>query len=183
MSGVSGRVAANYAGALFARTRSDSLSFVTALEQLRTLVKRLSSQLGFLKMIRARLKSADEKISALLRLVDGTGIDKNLLEILLLMVHNNRFSLKSLIALEFECERRALSAGLSNKSIELTTARPLTAEEMNEASAIAARHSLRLCLVVDQRLLGGVAIQIGNRVVDLSVRRKLSIIKKAIQSR
>jgi F-type H+-transporting ATPase subunit delta len=97
-----------------------------------------------------------------------------------LLVRKSRTALAPEIAVQF---RALVQAQEGIQHARATTAVPLTSREqevLSERLEASTGHPVELTTEVDPALLGGVVVQIGDRLIDASVRGRLDAMRKAL---
>jgi F-type H+-transporting ATPase subunit delta len=164
-------IARPYAEALFQSTKATELT--TCLEQLNEL-----AQLAALPEVAAL--SNNPKVSAddLSKLLSGmlkTKLDGKIASFLSLVNQNHRLSAIPEIAKQFEAMKNK-SEGAAE--VMITSAFPLEGSALNDLlSSLKKRFGgkeLRPTIQVDPALIGGVRIQVGDEVMDSSVKAQLA---------
>lgn len=170
-------IARPYAAAAFdyAAEHSDVDAWAAMLEALAVTVEdpQLARFIGHPKV-------SDEQMMSILNDVLGARLDDARRNFLGALLHAERLEIAPQIATLFE-RRRADSAGVVH--VEVTSAYALnSAEEEKIRSAIKARYG-RECAVqtaVDDSLIGGAVIKVGDSVIDLSLRGRLAALELQI---
>lgn len=173
----SGPIVRRYATTLFelsseAKDLQDTAAQVRALQQLLT-----PELVTFFKSPR---HSAESKAEVLEVLVQGLKASPTMAGFLRLLMANGRLEVLPGIVAEFLLRADA-HFGISR--VTLSTARPLSSAELGEFEA-ALSQSLQKKLVlsteVDESLLAGVLVRIGNTLVDASLKAKLMNLKESL---
>lgn len=152
-----------------------------ALEAWQRDLEELQAGLGNRDLV-ARLEdpnaSPEAKREAVERALPGVGPQAR--NLLALLAVKGRLHLLPLIALEF---RRLADAHQGVVAVEVYTAVPLGRGEQERVQAFlegALGQRVRASFGVDPALLGGLALRIGDRVVDGSVRGRLEQMRRAL---
>ncbi len=174
-------VAGRYASALFnlAREQRQLPQVEADLAEFQTL---LDANPDLVRLVRSPVFSTKEQsqaLSAILTKVGMTGLSSNFLN---LLAKNRRLFAASDMIRAF----RAIAARERGEvSAEVTSAHPLTAAQAmtltETLKATAGGKSITLRTIVDPTLLGGLIVKIGSRMVDSSLRTKLSTLKVAMK--
>lgn len=122
--------------------------------------------------------SQAKALSAILKTMQLGPLVENFL---LLLVRNRRlFAIEGVIT----GFNTLLSAHREEISAQVTSAAPLTADQMTELSATL-RNKLgkeaKINATVDPSILGGLIVKIGSRMIDTSIRTKLNSLKNAMK--
>lgn len=175
-SGVAGR----YAAALFDLAR-DAGALDTVHQDLTDLKRLLGESADLADLVRSPLFSRDEQTRALGAVLDKAGAGDLTKRFLSVVAKNRRlFALRGMID--------AFSALLADFRGEMTaqvaSAYPLTAtqtEELRETLSAQLRRKIQLETTVDASLLGGLVVRVGSRMIDNSLRTKLSNMQLAMK--
>jgi ATP synthase, F1 delta subunit len=104
-------------------------------------------------------------------------INQYILNFLSLLIKNNRFNLLRLVIdsfLEFYDEANGIKRGT------LYTPTTLTTEEIKNIENVISKKTkviIKLTMIIDQSLLGGLKVVIGDMVIDNSIKNRLSLLK------
>ena len=110
------------------------------------------------------------------------GIDPMLLNFIMVLLEKNRMSLFDTICRSY---KKFLNEKENIVEVKVTTARELSAEQEAEVSAKIAKmlnKKVVLSKHLDERIIGGIVIQVGDKLIDGSVVRQLKNIKRSLQS-
>jgi F-type H+-transporting ATPase subunit delta len=111
----------------------------------------------------------------------GTDRVQTLVLNLLLVLNDKRRSM--ILPQVCEAYRTKLDQRLGREEVHVTTAAPLSEDHRSALKAQIKRltgHDADLFEAVDARLLGGMSVQVGGRLYDLSVRRGLRDLRSAL---
>lgn len=170
-------VASRYTKALFDVARKGSLDTVRSeLEGLDALLKDTPEFAAFV----ANPSVPQDKQAAVLESMFKGKLSDLVLNFLLLLVRKHRLHLLPLVP--------ALFATLSNEEqgilpVEVVSAGPLSTEQLNALSEKLGQRTgktIRPTVTVDESLLGGFRIRIGDRIEDLSIATKLNNFKRNV---
>ncbi len=173
-------MAGRYATALFELARDtnqldETAAALSAIEAL------LNESQDLSRLVRSPVFSASEQASAIIAIAKQAQLPTLISNFLQLLVKNRRlFALRDIIS-----GFRALLADYRNE----VTADVTSAVSLNEAQAEDLKATLKaktgrditLNLRVDPSILGGLIVRIGSRMVDSSIRTKLSTLKMAMK--
>jgi F-type H+-transporting ATPase subunit delta len=148
-------------------------------------LSRLDGLLGgsddFLRVVRSPIFSSDEQARALVAIATHTGITGLTANFLQLLVRNRRlFALRDIIA----GFRRLLADHRGEIIAEVTSAVPLSETQTEELKATLKAKTgkdVTLNQTVDPAILGGLIVKIGSRMIDTSIRTKLTTLKYAMK--
>ncbi len=170
--GISSNVARRYARALFELARErGALDAVAA--DMRALLRVVDEVPGFARFLKSPLPDARAQTSAMraiLETLDAHELSRGLATVL---VRNRRLALLDEVA-------RAWLALLARDRGEVRV-RAITAEPLGEAQARALREALGEGVVVDNdvdpSIIGGLVLRVGSRMIDASVKHRLTALK------
>lgn len=133
------------------------------------------------RLVKSPVFSREDQAKALKPVLEKMGASALTIQFLLLLASKRRlFALEGIIA-GFE---RMLARSRGETEAEVTSARPLADGELNELkNTLKAKlgREPRLHTKVDPSLLGGLVVKVGSRMIDTSLRTKLSGIRAAIK--
>lgn len=174
-------VAGRYASALFELAREQ--------RQLDTVEKDLTSFAGMLdaspdlqRLVRSPVFSSDEQAKAITAILAKAGIGGLAANFLKLLAKNRRlFAVGDMIR-----SYRAIAARERGEvSAEVTSAHALTAEQLSALTdtlkAASQGKAINIQAKVDPSILGGLIVKMGSRMVDNSLKTKLSTLKVAMK--
>lgn len=119
-------------------------------------------------------KCDKQKITDLILTLISSPVDTNVKRFVNLLIENGRLSLMPEIALQFTALRdSAQSVG----EAEISTPFPIEQEQLRSLlSALEKKFgkTLRPKITVDRNLIGGIRVQVGDEVLDTSVRARLA---------
>ena len=173
-------MAGRYAMALFELAHDTNQLDETA-AALRTIEVLLNESQDLSRLVRSPVFSASEQASAIIAIAKQAQLPTLISNFLQLLVKNRRlFALRDIIS-----GFRTLLADYRNE----VTAEITSAVQLNEAQAEDLKATLKaktgrditLNLRVDPSILGGLIVRIGSRMVDSSIRTKLSTLKMAMK--
>ena len=176
VSGAAGR----YATALFDLAKDEG-----ALDAVAGDLNRFSSMLDESKdlerLIRSPVFSADEQGRALTSLLGKAGMSPLAVKFFKLLAANRRlFVVRDVI----KGYRALVARERGETSAEVTSAHPLTDQQMSELKAslkATAGGEIRIETRVDPSILGGLVVKLGSRMIDSSLKTKLNSLKLAMK--
>ncbi|MGE4059513.1 MAG: F0F1 ATP synthase subunit delta [Sphingomonadales bacterium] len=175
-SGVAGR----YAAALFDLAR-EAGALDTVQQDLQDLKRLLGESADLAELVRSPLFSRDEQTRAIGAVLEKAGASDLTRRFLAVVARNRRlFALRGMIgayAAMLADERGEMTA-------QVTSAYPLTAgqtEELRDTLAAHLSRKIQLETSVDPGLLGGLVVRVGSRMIDNSLRTKLSNMQLAMK--
>ncbi len=172
MASVPGR----YASALFELAQEQS-QLQPVENDLNSIQAMLDESSDLMRMVRSPVFSADDQLKALDALLGQAGIGGLALNFVKLIVRNRRlFALPDMIK-----AFRTLAAGARGE-VEADVA---SATALNDSQLQALKETLKASIgkdvqinaSVDPSLLGGLVVKVGSRMIDSSLRTKLSTLK------
>jgi F-type H+-transporting ATPase subunit delta len=177
VSGIAGR----YALALFelARDQRELDAVKKALEQFDSL---LSESADLARLVRSPVFTAEQQVRALSAVLDQAGIDGLAANFLKVVASNRRlFAVRDVI----RTFRGMVARHRGEVTAEVTVAEPLADRHRDEITAalkaITGGKSVDLAVKVEPAIIGGLVVRLGSRMVDSSLRTKLSAIKQAMK--
>lgn len=175
-SGVAGR----YASALFDLARDAGL-LDRVKAQLDTIAQAIAASPDLSRLVRSPVFTAEDQakaLSAVLPTLGVTGIAANTLH---LLAKNRRLFLVGDVVKAFT---GLLAAHRGAATAEVTSAAPLTPAQMEKLSAslkASTGKDIALDTKVDPSLIGGLVVKMGSRMIDTSLKTKLSQLKVALK--
>jgi F-type H+-transporting ATPase subunit delta len=179
-TGVSG-LAERYAAALFdlADERGTLDEVATDLRQLRAM---LQASGDFLRLIRSPILSRDQQGKAMGVLAERAGHSPLVRDFLAVVARNRRlFAVPAMI----EAFLAKLAARRGEVTAEVTAAQPLSEAQLgalNEQLRRSIGSRVSLDVQVDPRLIGGMTVKLGSRMVDGSIKSKLQRLQFAMKN-
>ncbi len=180
MLSVTERLADKYALAIFslAEEQNSVDAIYNRLLEIKNVFADNSELHGFINNPLVPKKSKKE----VLQTVFAGNIEDILLNFILVLVDKNRIALYDVICKAY--------LGLLNErngilEVKVTTARPLSAEQEDQVKNKVGRllnKDIVLNKRVDSKIMGGIIIQIGDKLVDGSIARRLNDIGRSIKS-
>lgn len=174
-------VAGRYAAALF-DLANEQRQLQQIEQDLSNLQNMLDSSKDFQRLVRSPVFSAEEQARALSAIAEKARLSPLTVNFLRLIARNRRqFALADMIK-----NFRSLAARHRGEvTADVTSAHPLTEsqlETLRETLRVSvAGKSVQLHTRVDPNLLGGLVVKIGSRMIDSSLRTKLSNLKIAMK--
>jgi len=177
---ITGGVAGRYASALF--------ELAEEANQVRQVEKDLTALLGMLdrspdmkRMVRSPVFSSGEQGRAIAAIAEKAGIAPLVVNFLKVLARNRRlFAVNEMIRTFL-----ALAARQRGEvNAEVASAHPLNGEQLaalKETLRASAGKDVQLITKVDPTLLGGLIVKMGSRMIDSSLRTKLTSLKTAMK--
>ncbi len=171
-SAASSGVALRYAAALFELAQEQGMLDAVAsdLDRLEAVLAE-SADLG--RMLVSPLASREELVGAVGALAERAGFTKLVKNFLGVLARQRRMSLLAQVIARF---RERLAEARGEATAEIVSAAPLAEAELERLRAAIARFAgknVRLTTRIDPDLLAGLTVQVGSRMVDASLRRRL----------
>jgi len=179
-SSVLAQIARPYAAALFELAEeSESIAEIEqSLDAVGTLIEESEE---FSKFLRSPVISSDEKREAMDAIVQKTDLPEAVSNFLQLVARNGRlFALPAMIS---EFKKLAADARGELKA-EVTSAAPLSKAQLESLSQTLKDKigkTVALDTHVDPSLIGGLVVKLGSRMIDTSLKTKLSAMKIAMK--
>jgi F-type H+-transporting ATPase subunit delta len=177
---VEGGLAGRYANALFELTQ-DQAVVDTVSSDLASLRRALETSPDLAHLVRSPMFSAQDKARALGVILEKMGAHALTIKFVMLLVQKRRlFAFRHIIA----AYEHLVAKSRGETEAEVTTARPLSAVEMNELKSVLKSRlgkEPRLDAKVDPTLLGGIVVKVGSRMIDSSLRTKLEGLRAAMK--
>src|ERR1700749_32768 len=121
-----------------------------------------------------------QKVAILDKLNAKLGLQKELRNLIAVLIHNDRIAHVSEVAAEY---RRILQEQLGIRPAAITTARELDKDERDKLVAEVAKLAgarVEATFKLDKSILGGTVVRIGSTVYDGSVRGRLERLREAL---
>jgi F-type H+-transporting ATPase subunit delta len=177
---VSTGIASRYATAIFELAKEDG-----ALDAVESDVGALSAALrdsdDFRRLIHSPIYSRDQQEKAMAALGERMGLSDILTRTLRLMATKRRLFVLPQLVSELR-ERIAREKGVV--TAEVVSASDLSDEQrtrLAEALRQAAGRDVSLDISVDERLIGGLRVKLGSKMIDTSIRSKLSALQNTMK--
>jgi F-type H+-transporting ATPase subunit delta len=175
-SGVAGR----YAAALFDLARDAGLLDVVQ-QDLADLKRLIAENADLAELVRSPLFSRDQQTRAIGAILERAGADPLTSRFLGVVATNRRlFALRGMI----DAYTALLAEHRGEMTAEVVSAHPLTDDQANalrETLSAQLRRTIQLETSVDNSLLGGLIVRVGSRMIDNSLRTKLSNLQLAMK--
>ena len=177
---ISTGIAQRYATAVFELARDGD-----ALGQLEADVDALSSALSesedFRALIRSPIYPRDQQAAAMAALAPKMGLSETSANTLQLLASKRRlFVLPQLLA----ALREMIAEHKGELTAEVTSAEPLSSAQSDKLSQVLKAQlgrDVKLKTAVDERLIGGLVVKVGSRMIDTSIRSKLNSLQNAMK--
>jgi F-type H+-transporting ATPase subunit delta len=174
-------VAGRYASALFELAR-EQRQIETVEKDLTSFAAMLEGSEDLTRLVRSPVFSSEDQGKALTAILTKAGIGGLTANFLKLLAKNRRLFAAGDMIKSF----RAIAARERGEVIaEVTSAHPLSAEQLNTLrdtlKTASQGKSMNIQAKVDPTILGGLIVKIGSRMVDSSLKTKLSTLKVAMK--
>jgi F-type H+-transporting ATPase subunit delta len=174
-------VAQRYASALFeVALEGGAVDAVGA--DLETFDTLLTESADLVRLVKSPVFSADEQVRAVGAVLAKAGIGGMAANFISLAARNRRlFVLPDMI----KAYRSLAAAYRGEQAAEVTSAAPLTEDQVSSLSAslagVAQGKTIRIVPKVDPSIIGGLIVKVGSRMIDTSLKTKLTSLKVALK--
>ena len=174
------QIARPYAAALF-DLANDTKTIEKTEADLDALAALIAESDDFSRFLSSPAISAETKRDTLDALLEKIGLSELVANTLRLIARNNRlFTLPAMIA-----AFKAMAADARGEvSADVTSAAPLSAAQKSELEKVLAEKvgkTISLHTRVDESLIGGLVVKVGSKMIDTSLKTKLSAMKIAMK--
>jgi F-type H+-transporting ATPase subunit delta len=173
-------IAARYAKAVFELAKEDKA--VAKVEtDLDALQAALADSADFRALISSPVYSRDEQAGAIAALAEKMGLSTIVSNVLALMSNKRRlYILPQLV----QALRAAIAEDKGEITAEVTSAKALTktqADKLAKALASSVGKSVKISATVDEKLIGGLVVKMGSKMIDTSIASKLNSLQNAMK--
>ena len=173
-------IAARYAKAVFELAKEDkAVAKVEA--DLDALEAALADSADFRALISSPVYSRDEQAGAIAALAKKMGLSTTVSNVLALMSNKRRlYILPQLV----QALRAAIAEDKGEITAEVTSAKALTktqADKLAKALASSVGKSVKISATVDEKLIGGLVVKMGSKMIDTSIASKLNSLQNAMK--
>jgi F-type H+-transporting ATPase subunit delta len=179
-SGATG-LAGRYAGALYALA-VDSNKVDSTHDELGSLGAMLGESQDFKKLVESPILSRGEQQTAIIAIMEKSGADALTVKFLGTLAANGRLSALPRVIQAFQQEharRRGQVSAEVISAVSLDDSRKAVVEKT--VARLAGSDKLSLSMRVDPSLIGGLVVRIGSRMIDTSIKTKLSRLESAMK--
>jgi F-type H+-transporting ATPase subunit delta len=173
-------MAGRYAAALFELAK-DQRQLAEVERDLATFQRMLDDSQDLRRLVRSPVISADDQAKALAAILKKAGISGLTANFLRLIARNRRlFAAADML----KCFRALLARERGEVNADVASAHALTAEQMQQLSDMlrtSIGKNVKIDTRVDPGLLGGLIVKVGSKMIDNSLRTKLSNLKVAMK--
>ncbi len=176
VSGIAGR----YATALF-ELADEAKNLDGVLNDMVALDAALAESADLRALVSSPIYSREQQAAAMVSIGEKMGLDQLTRNVLGLMASKRRlFALKGVIA----GYRALLAEKRGEVTAEVTSAAPLSESQIEALSKklkASVGKDVKLKTAVDESLIGGLIVKVGSRMIDTSIRAKLSNLQNAMK--
>jgi F-type H+-transporting ATPase subunit delta len=179
-SGATG-LAGRYAGALYALA-VDSNKVDSTHDELGSLGAMLRESQDLKKLVESPILSRGEQQTAIIAIMEKSGADALTVKFLGTLAANGRLSALPRVIQAFQQEharRRGQVSAEVISAVSLDDSRKAVVEKT--VARLAGSDKLSLSMRVDPSLIGGLVVRIGSRMIDTSIKTKLSRLESAMK--
>jgi F-type H+-transporting ATPase subunit delta len=179
-SGATG-LAGRYAGALYALA-VDSKKVDSIHEELGSLADLLGESKDLSKLVESPILSRGEQQNAITMIMEKANADALTVKFLGTLAANGRLSTLPRVIQAFQLEharRRGQVSAEVISAVALDESRKAVVEKT--VARLAGSDKLSLSMRVDSSLIGGLIVRIGSRMIDTSIKTKLSRLESAMK--
>jgi F-type H+-transporting ATPase subunit delta len=173
-------VAGRYATALYELAReAGSIDKVEA--ELQSLEAALKDSAEFRDLLSSPIYSRVEQGAALRAIAKRMGLGTEVTNTLSVMAENRRLFV---VPRMIEAVKGLIAQGRGEVTAEVTSAHPLSdaqRAELEKTLREKVGQQVKLHVSVDERLIGGLVVKVGSRMIDTSIRSKLAKLQNAMK--
>ena len=173
-------IAARYAKAVFELAKEDkAVAKVEA--DLDALEAALADSADFRALISSPVYSRDEQAGAIAALAKKMGLSAIVSNVLALMSNKRRLYILPQMV---QALRAAIAEDKGEITAEVTSAKALTktqADKLAKALASSVGKSVKISATVDEKLIGGLVVKMGSKMIDTSIASKLNSLQNAMK--
>jgi F-type H+-transporting ATPase subunit delta len=173
-------IAARYAKAVFELAKEDkAVAKVEA--DLDALEAALADSADFRALISSPVYSRDEQAGAIAALAKKMGLSAIVSNVLALMSNKRRLYILPQMV---QALRAAIAEDKGEITAEVTSAKALTktqADKLAKALATSVGKSVKINATVDEKLIGGLVVKMGSKMIDTSIASKLNSLQNAMK--
>ncbi|WP_095594844.1 F0F1 ATP synthase subunit delta [Actibacterium pelagium] len=177
---ISNGIAARYATAIFELAKeSNSIAAIEA--DLDVIEGALADSAEFRDLITSPVYSREEQGNAIAGIAQKMGLSATLANTLGLMASKRRLFVLPQLAATL---RGLIADEKGEVTAEVTAAKALTAEQLDKLSAslkASVGKDVKINATVDESLIGGLIVKVGSKMIDSSIRSKLSALQNTMK--
>ncbi len=175
------RIARRYARAMFNAARQQNIlrEVDTALTQLADVT---ISQPQLMQLIHNPMIALADKETAVVKAIDSAEMPELVKALMVILIRKRREALIQAVWKEFE---ELFDQELGEIRVTAKSARPLSEEQKRELINSLAKRTGRdviLTVEVDEKLMGGMSVQIGDSIIDGSIRGHLTQLREMLSA-
>ena len=181
MSSGSTGLAGRYAGALYALA-IDSNKVDSIHDELGRLSDLIEESQDLRKLLESPILSRDEQQRAITAIMEKAGADALTVKLLGILASNGRLSALPRVIQAFQQEYARRLGQVSAEvisAVALDDSRKVVVEKT--VARLAGSDKVSLSMRVDPSLIGGLVVRIGSRMIDTSIKTKLSRLESAMK--
>jgi F-type H+-transporting ATPase subunit delta len=175
-------IASRYARALVDVILEQRIDGDTARQQLKAIVQAVHESVELRKVWESPSISPEQKRAVLDAIANQLGAAKPIRNFIAVLIDHRRIAMLDDMVRQFEVE---LDAQLGFTEAEISSARPLSADEQRELEGRVERMSgkkVRAHYISQPELLGGVMVRVGSTIYDGSVRGQLEKMRQELST-
>ena len=160
---------------------SDSGELVKALESLKAFDEAMKTEKELARFFEHPSISTEKKKSVVQEICSRLAVDDKVSNMMVLLNERGKVLYLGKIVEYFE---HVVDRRLNRTRVHVTSAYPLTAENMDRLKAALNKILEKTILIdteVDESLIGGIMLSIGDQVADDTIRNRLEILKRLIE--
>ena len=173
-------IAARYAKAVFELAKEDkAVAKVEA--DLDALEAALADSADFRALISSPVYSRDEQAGAIAALAKKMGLSAIVSNVLALMSNKRRLYILPQMV---QALRAAIAEDKGEITAEVTSAKALTktqADKLAKALASSVGKSVKINATVDEKLIGGLVVKMGSKMIDTSIASRLNSLQNSMK--
>lgn len=175
------QIGKRYAEAL-SGSLTESAQLNPALDNLRSFCQAFETEKTLSHFFAHPAITAEKKRALVQDLCERFGVEKGVRSLVLLLVDRNKIPFLKNIAQYFE---QVVDRRMNQARVHVISAYPLGDSETGKLKTELSRVLGKTVLLdtgVDESLIGGIQVQIGDQVADASIKNRLSILKRKIET-
>lgn len=173
-------MAGRYASALYdLATEQNAVDSLSA--DLDTFAALLKESADLRRLVQSPVFTSEDQLAAISAVIERAGITGLAANFIRLVAQNRRlFAIESIIL----TYRQMVARARGELTAEVTVAEPLSDARMQDVRDTLREitsKDVKINVTVDPKIIGGIIVQLGSRMVDASLRTKLSAIQHAMK--
>ncbi len=177
---ISSGIAKRYATAIFELAKESS-SIDQVANDADTLASALAESEAFRDLIHSPIYSREDQRKAIVALADKMGLHRITSNTLQLMAQKRRLFVLRELARQL---RQMIALERGEVTAEVTAAQELSDDQRTRLAAAlkqAVGRDVNISLSVDERLIGGLVVKVGSKMIDTSIRSKLDTLQNTMK--